>query len=350
MEDWLIYGANGYTGALIAREAAARGLRPVLAGRNRTAVETLAAELDLEFRVFEMGGQPLAASCLEGVRLVLNCAGPFSATAEPMMRACLQTGAHYLDITGEIAVFEFSQTLSEAARAARVVICPGVGFDVIPTDCIALALSQALPSASHLALGFETSAAMSPGTAKTSVEGMASGGKVRRDGKITTVAMGLRTRRIDFGNGERIAMALPWGDVSTAFYTTGIPNIEVFLAVGPGLLWAARLGNLLGPLMGWAPVQSALKKRAAAIIGPSAASRSRSACQVWGEVRGPGGETRTARIRTANGYDVTVHGALAVVDHLLKREGGEVGTMTPARLCGADLVTRLPGSGPLTIT
>jgi short subunit dehydrogenase-like uncharacterized protein len=191
---------------------------------------------------------------------------------------------------------------------------------------------------------------MSPGTAKTSVEGMASGGKVRRDGKITTVAMGLRTRQIDFGSGERTAMALPWGDVSTAFHTTGIPNIEVFLAVGPGLLWAARLGNVLGPIMGWASVQSALTKRAAAVIGPSAASRARSACHVWGEVRGPGGETRTARIRTANGYDLTVHGALAVVDYLLKREGGEVGTMTPARLCGADLVTRLPGSGPLTIT
>ena len=349
MEDWLIYGANGYTGELIAREAARRGLRPILAGRDRTAVPDLAAELGLEARVFALGRQPLAAASLEGVRLVLNCAGPFSSTAEPMILACLRAGAHYLDITGEIDVFEHSQTLSGAARAARVVLCPGVGFDVIPTDCIALALSEALPSATRLALGCETSAAMSPGTAKTSVEGMASGGKVRRHGKIMTVAMGLRTRRIDFGNGERTAMALPWGDVSTAFHTTGIPNIEVFLAVGPGLLWAARIGNLLGPVVGWAPVQGALKRRAAAIVGPDEAFRAESPCFVWGEARGPGGEVRTARVRTANGYDVTVHGSLAVVDHLLTRVGGDFGTFTPARLCGADLIARLPGSGPLTI-
>jgi len=345
MPTWMIYGAYGYTGELIAREARMRGLAPILAGRDAPRVAALAAALDMPHRAF-----PLEAPALEDVALVLNCAGPFSATAAPMMRACLAARAHYLDITGEIEVFEYAQTLSAAAREAGVVVCPGVGFDVIPTDCVARALSEALPDATHLALGFETNAVMSPGTAKTSVEGLAHGSKMRRDGKIVTAPMGFHTRKIDFGNGPRTAMALPWGDVSTAFHTTGIPNIEVFLAVPPALLWAARLGNVLAPLLGLAPVQAALKRRAGAVTGPDAQSRAASPCHVWGEVRNAAGATRTARIRTANGYDVTVQGALAVVQKLLARNSADGGSFTPARLCGAGLITELAGSGPLRVS
>jgi short subunit dehydrogenase-like uncharacterized protein len=145
-------------------------------------------------------------------------------------------------------------------------------------------------------------------------------------------------------------MAFPWGDVSTAYYTTGIKNIEVYVAVPPALLWGARLGNLFAPLLGLGPVQAALKKRAGAIPGPSAQARAASPTYVWGEVSDATGKTHSARIRTANGYDVTVHGALAVVQHLLPRNEGEVGSLTPARLCGVGLITGLPGSGPLNIS
>jgi short subunit dehydrogenase-like uncharacterized protein len=345
MADWMIYGANGYTGALIAREAAKRGLDPVLAGRTASSIAPLATSLGLAHRVF-----PVAAPRLEGMRLVLNCAGPFSATAAPMMRACILAGAHYLDITGEIDVFEHAQTVSGAARAGGVVVCPGVGFDVIPTDCVARALAEALPDATHLALGFETSAAMSAGTAKTSVEGFAQGGRVRRNGKIVWAPMGLQTRKIDFGCGERTAIAFPWGDVSTAYYTTGIKNIEVYLAVPPALLWGARLSNVLAPALGLGLVQRELKKRASAVIGPTERERAATPCFVWGEARNDAGTVRTARLRTANGYDVTVHGALAVVAHVLGRNDIKPGTTTPALLCGSALVTELPGSGEMTIS
>jgi short subunit dehydrogenase-like uncharacterized protein len=157
-------------------------------------------------------------------------------------------------------------------------------------------------------------------------------------------------RSIDFGQGPRTAMAFPWGDVSTAYYTTGIKNIEVYVAVPPVLLWGARMGTLFAPLLGLSAVQAALKKRAGAIPGPSAAARAASPTHVWGEVRDAAGAVRTARIRTANGYDVTVHGSLAVVQHLLTRDDGEVGSLTPARLCGVGLIAGLPGSGPLLIS
>jgi short subunit dehydrogenase-like uncharacterized protein len=204
MTDWMIYGANGYSGELIAREAAAQGLRPILAGRNADSIVALAADLSLAHRVF-----PIDAPDFSGISLVLNCAGPFSATAAPAMAAAIAAGVHYLDITGEIDVFEHARSLDAAARTANVVLCPGVGFDVIPTDCLALALKQALPDATSLALGFESRSLKSPGTAKTTVEGIGIGTRIRRDGKLRTEPLGIRARRIDFGKGKRLGVAFP---------------------------------------------------------------------------------------------------------------------------------------------
>src|SRR5262245_18321514 len=215
---WLLYGANGYTGELIAREAVRRGMRPVLAGRSRAKIEKLAAELNCPSAVFPLEDHTALASTLEGVQAVLHCAGPFAHTARSMMQACIASHVHYFDITGEIDVFELAHSVDEKARRAGIVLCPGTGFDVVPTDCLALKLKEALPDATHLALGFDANSGLSKGTAKTTIESAALGGRVRRDGRIVDVPLGTTTRRIDFGGGERLAVSIPWGDVSTAFH------------------------------------------------------------------------------------------------------------------------------------
>jgi short subunit dehydrogenase-like uncharacterized protein len=349
MSSWMIYGANGYTGELIAREAAKRGHRPVLAGRSADKVSALARELGLEKRVFGLEDASAVAEQLRGVDLVLHCAGPFSATAAPMIAACLQAKAHYLDITGEIGVFEHAQSLNKDAQAAGVVLCPGVGFDVIPTDCVAASLKKALPDATHLALGFDSRSGFSPGTAKTSVEGLAQGGKVRRDGKIVTVPLAANVRKIDFGGGEKLAMTIPWGDVSTAFYSTGIPNIEVYIPGTPAMIANARRANHVRWLLGLGFVQNLIKRRIGKTVkGPSEEVRAKLSTCVWGEVTNAKGEKKTARIKTANGYSLTITGSLAVVEFLLKNKPAG-GSYTPSKLVGADLVTLLPESGPLTI-
>ena len=348
-KPWMIYGANGYTGELIAREAVRRDLNPVLAGRTATKVEQLVSGLGVQARIFDLKYATAATRCIDGMALVLNCAGPFSATAAPMMTACLAAHVHYLDITGEIGVFEHSRTLDAAARAAGIVICPGVGFDVIPTDCVAAALKAALPDATHLALGFDSRSGLSPGTAKTSVEGLAQGGKVRQDGHIISVPLAYKTRRIDFGDGEKLAMTIPWGDVSTASATTGIPNIEVYIPGSPAMVAWARRANRLKWLLGMGVVQNFMKRRIERTVkGPSAAKRETQPTFVWGEVANARGDKRTARIKTANGYSLTVTGALAVVEHLLAHDMPG-GAYTPATLIGPDLVTCLPGSGPMQI-
>ena len=245
-KPWMIYGANGYTGELIAREAVRRGLKPVLAGRTAAKVEPLAASLDLQARVFDLLDAVATARSVEGMGLVLHCAGPFSATAAPMMAACLATHAHYLDITGEIGVFEHARTLDAAARAAGIVICPGVGFDVIPTDCVAAALKAALPDATHLVLGFDSRSGFSPGTAKTSVEARCVG-----------TAYHIRAARVTSPGASTSAMARssalacqPRADVVTHPAQVSVwPKTEVrFNSSSHGSLSVKRCGAIWGNL------------------------------------------------------------------------------------------------------
>ncbi len=347
---WMIYGANGYTGELIAREAARLGMKPTLAGRSIAKLEPLAATLGLPFKAFALDDQASIQHGIDGMGLVLHCAGPFSSTAAPMMAACLKQRAHYLDITGEIDVFEHARSLDKSARAAGIIICPGVGFDVIPTDCIAARLKEALPDATHLALGFDSRSGFSPGTAKTSIEGLGLGGKVRINGQIKSVPLAYKTRRINFGDGEKLAMTIPWGDVSTAFATTQIPNIECYIPGSPRMIANAKRANWLRWLLRLRPVQTLLKRRIEKTVqGPSETTRQAAETYVWGEATNARGDTKTARIKTANGYALTVTGALAIVEHIRSNEI-QGGFYTPSKLAGPDLISRLPGSGPMVIS
>ncbi len=347
--NWLIYGANGYTGELISREAARRGLRPILAGRNRQAIETLASTLDLEYRIFGLDDPKAIEAGLKSCEVVLHCAGPFSHTAKPMIDACLLTHTHYLDITGEIAVFEMAATYDAVVKMANIMLLPGVGFDVVPTDCLAAKLKTQLPSATHLALAFRGLGSMSRGTILTGLEGMSTGGTVRRDGKLIPVPTAWKTRHIDFGNGRGpiATVTLPWGDVSTAYYTTGIPNIEVYMAFKP---WARRfikLSRYFHWLLGSAPVQSYFKTQVKLMPrGATVEQRAHSVSYVWGEVRDAAGHIFTGRFKAPDGYTLTVLTALAIVEKAL---GGHtpIGFQTPAKAYGPELIFTIEGVTPL---
>ncbi|MGH8178129.1 MAG: saccharopine dehydrogenase family protein [Steroidobacter sp.] len=346
-QSWLLYGANGYTGELIAREAVKRGLKPTLAGRSRARIEKLAAELDCPSAVFALDDHTAMVSALSNVRAVLHCAGPFSQTARSMMQACLATHVHYFDITGEIDVFELAHSVHEKAQRAGVVLCPGVGFDVVPTDCLAIALKQALPDATHLALGFDGASGLSKGTAKTAMESAGGGLRVRREGRIIEAPLGSITRRIDFGAGEKLAVAIPWGDVSTAYYSTGIPNIEVFTASSPHALKRMQRADLFRPLLRQRWVTHLLKRGVdRRIRPPDQTQRDGNPGFVWGEVRNLAGQTKTARLRTANGYSLTVLSSLAFLESI-PNESPYAGFATPGMLMGVEFVTALPGSSPI---
>src|SRR3954470_17546395 len=251
---FLIYGANGYTGRLVAELAKQRGQAPVLAGRSADKVRPLAQELGLPWRAFDLGHPDL-----HDVQLVLHCAGPFSATSRPMVDACLAARAHYLDITGEVEVFESVLARDAEARARGIVLLPGTGFDVVPSDCLAALLHRTLPSATRLELAFAPLGRSSPGTMKTAIEALPRGGLVRRGGKLVRVAPAYEVREIPFADKRRMAMTIPWGDLATAFRSTRIPDISVFVAARPAAIRAARWTRWTGPLLGLPPVQRFLK-------------------------------------------------------------------------------------------
>jgi len=342
--DWMIYGANGYTGKLMAEEAVRRGLKPILAGRNAAALAPLAQKLNLPVRAFALDDASALHKGLQGVGLVEHCAGPFSATSAPMLEACLDVGAHYLDITGEIDVFAHGHAQHERAKKRGIVVLPGSGFDVVPTDCLAAMLKRELPTATSLVLAFDAGGGPSPGTAKTGVEGLGKGGRARIDGKMTRVPLAWKTRTFERDGEQRFAMTIPWGDVYTAFVSTGIPNIEVYMGVPPSSAKNLRRIRWLGPLLGLSPVQSFLKGQVAKKVrGPSEKTRTGSGSTVWGEARDGAGNEVRGQLRMPNGYTLTVTAALGIIERLLDGEKPAGGYYTPSMLMGADYVLSLPG-------
>jgi short subunit dehydrogenase-like uncharacterized protein len=340
-DDWMIYGANGYTGELIARMAAARGSRPLLAGRNGEAIRALAGELGVAHRVFGLDDASAVDEGLSGVRAVLHCAGPFARTSRPMADAGLRRRVHYLDVTGEIPVFESLAARDGEAKAAGVMLLPGVGFDVVPSDCLAAHLKRRLPSATRLVLAFRPSGGVSRGTATTLVENLHRGGVVRRGGRLTPVPPGYRTRRFDFGRGPRAAVTIPWGDVSTAYHSTGIPDVEVYVAASAAVRAGLRLMRPFRRLLAARPVQSLLLKRVRSRPpGPTAEQRAASRCVLYGEASN-GGRVAT-RMTTPDGYTLTALTALAAVEKVLAGEAPP-GFQTPSRAYGPDFVLAIEG-------
>lgn len=331
---WMVYGAYGYTGTLVAELAVRRGLRPVLAGRDAAKVRPLAERLGLEHRVF---GLDRAARELADVDAVAHCAGPFSSTSGPMVDACLDSGTHYLDITGEIDVFEAVSRRDEDARRAGVVLLPGAGFDVVPTDCLAAMLHDALPTATHLDLAFLVQGGASAGTAMTAVEGSGGGGRARVDGEIRAVRLGHRRRTAHFRDRPREVGAIPWGDVSTAYRSTGIPNITTFTTI-PGVL--GTLQPLTAPLLRTAAAQRLGRALAGRIGGPNGTTRAKTRCEVFGEAWDDDGNRVRAALTGPNAYDLTADSVVKAVQRLA---GTTPGAHTPSSAFGSDYVRALDG-------
>ncbi|MET0133614.1 MAG: saccharopine dehydrogenase NADP-binding domain-containing protein [Kibdelosporangium sp.] len=342
---WMVYGANGYTGELVARLAVERGERPILAGRS-SKVATLAAELGLRHRIFDLRN---AEGGLAGVDTVAHCAGPFSATAEPMVDACIATGTHYLDVTGEIDVFEAIFARSGEAGRAGVVLLPGAGFDVVPSDCLAAMLSAALPTATHLKLAFIAGGGISGGTLRTTVEGAATGARTRVSGQLVTVPVGHFSTTAHFPSGRRQVLSLPWGDVSTAYRSTGIPNITTYMGmpVPAGLI--SRGQRLFAPIMRTSIAQRVGKNLVGLVTGPGEKRRGNTRSEFWGEARDSEGRTASATLITPNTYSITADAVVRIATEI-----GTVkpGSHTPATAFGPDFVRGLDGVvvGPVTVT
>jgi short subunit dehydrogenase-like uncharacterized protein len=336
----LIYGAYGYTGELIAREACERSLDIVVAGRNGTKTRGLGIQLGVESRVFD---PEEADSHLDDIDTVLNCAGPFASTYRPIATACLDAEAAYLDITGELPVFEALAELDRDAEEAGVPLLPGVGFDVVPTDCLACHLHDRLPTATHLRLGIEADTTPTGGTLASALEHAEGGGAIRRGGALEQVPVASETREIDFGTGRHNAVNAPLADVSTAYYTTGIENIDTYISLPDRPARIFQYARPLTSLLRFAPLKRGLQRFLRwAASGPSVETRQTQRTYIWGEVT-DGERTVVSRLETPEPYTLTIDSATTALQRLAAMDERPTGFETPAVAFDADFVLGLDG-------
>lgn len=323
-------------------------MKPIIAGRNGLEIEKIANENGVDFRIFDLKDQNAIEKGLEGMDVILNCAGPFSKTAEPILRACLVKKVHYFDITGEIDVFRLAHSFHEQAIEKGIIICPGTGFDVVPTDCLALMLKEQFHDkvAENLEIAFQTDGGLSKGTALTSLAGTGKGTKVRKNGQIVTVPYGALTKEIVFPHKTLTVTSIPWGDVYTSYISTNIPNVTVYIAMHSRTISALKRGKRFLFLRNIQPfkwfIQRNVKNRIPVGGGPSDEVRKTSQCMIWGSISDNQGNSLELFLRTPNGYDLTAQACLKILtkfDSLSTQKG----YFTPSKLLGSNFILELPG-------
>ena len=349
--QFLLYGANGYTGQLIAKLSSTYNLQPILAGRTEANIKPLADALQLPYRIVDLDNAAQLQSALSEVKLVLHAAGPYVYTAKQMIDACLLTGVHYIDINGDISVFEMLKKYDAAAKEKNIMVMPGVGFDVVPTDCIALQLKNKMPDATHLKLAFASiGGGLSHGTATTMAGKIGEGGAVRKTGKIVSKPLGQKGMWVNFGAGfgggekKLFVMTIPWGDISTAYTTTGIPNIEVYTGISQKVYRMLKLQWTFNWMLRTDFIRNIIKKKIKERpAGPSDEQRAKSSSLIWGGVSNASGKTLQACISCFDGYTLTAHSSLLITKKIL--EGNfKTGYQTPAGCYGENLIMEVPNT------
>ena len=346
MSNFLIYGSYGYTGQLIVEQAVKEGLHPILAGRDEQRLRAQAEKYNLEYRAFALAETSQLDSALDEVEAVLHCAGPFVLTFRQMAEACLRTRKHYVDISGELEGFEALVKMSEEARQVNIMLLPGAGFDVVPSDCLAAFLHQRLPTATHFRLFLRgLGGGVSRGTARSAVENMHRQGRIRRDGKLVQVPPAWQVLEQDFGRGPVKVVSVGWGDVSTAYYSTGIPNIETYFAFPPAAIRLLRLSRAAGPLVYARPVRSLLKWLIGTLLppGPSRQKNETGFGLMVGEMRDPArNQVVRAKLRTPEGYWCTALTTVEIMKRILNSDY-KPGFQTPSLAYGSEFIMEFDG-------
>ena len=344
MPNFLIYGSYGYTGQLIVERALKEGLRPILAGRNRKKLIAQAQKHNLEYRAFALGETAILDPVLQSVDAVLHCAGPFIYTFRPMAEACLRAKRHYVDIGGEIPGFEALAGLDALAKEAGIMLLPGAGFDVVPSDCLAAHLKQRLPSARQYRLFLRgVGAGVSRGTAKSAIENLHIQGMIRRDGTLVQVPPAWNVRERDFGRGYTKVVSIGWGDVSTAYYSTGIPNIETYFAFPESAINLLRLMRVIGPLLYNRLAKSCLNSWVNLFWKePTPEQRKRASAVFIGEVIAQNGGRAASKLTTPEGYTCTALTSVEIMKRILNREV-KTGFQTPSLAYGSNFIMQFEG-------
>ncbi|MCI0712208.1 MAG: saccharopine dehydrogenase NADP-binding domain-containing protein [Chloroflexi bacterium] len=346
MSNWMLYGAYGYTGKLITEEAVKRGHQPLLAGRNEEKLKAHANQYNLPYAAFNLNDPIEIEKHLEQVDLVLHAAGPLTFTAPPMRKACLKTQTHYLDLTGEISVFEDTFQQDVLAKQAGIVMISGVGYDVVPTDCMACYVKQQLPDATSLEVGLNTgggSMRASAGTLKSVLEILSNGNLARRDGRLTAIRLGSHVKTMPFRKKDLLTIAIPWGDLSTAYRTTGIPNITTCIALSRSLIRLLQVAGPIGPpLLSITPLRRLLQFLIGQVRKDKKSNLAhKGQTEIYVRATTDDGRSAEGWLVTPEAYVFTALACVRMVEKVLAEKPS--GAMSPAQLVGADFVLDIEG-------
>ncbi|MFX1344181.1 MAG: saccharopine dehydrogenase family protein [Promethearchaeota archaeon] len=341
MKSWMLYGAYGYTGSLIAQEAKNRGHSPVLAGRSAEKLIPFAKKLDLNYIVLDLNDDNILTKTVNEFDLVFHSAGPYKFTSAPMVRACLKTSTNYVDITGEIPVFEQNFEHDALAKDNGIAIISGVGFDVVPTDCLAKYVSEKITKPTSLDLGIVAMSNPSPGTLKTMLEHYNIGQLIRRNGILKPIEKE-EIRKIRFSDKERTVRPVTWGDLSTAYRTTGIPNITTYFPLPkkfPNLLGSIGVSSkeLLENKESKKNVERWIEEN---VHGPDDFKRKTYRCYISASVYNDQGKEAHAWLETMESYRFTAVAGVRSVEKLFDVE--PTGVLTPALAFGKDFILEIP--------
>ncbi len=240
----LIYGATGYTAKVFARELVKNNIEPVLAARSESVIH-VAEKFNCENRIFPLDESSTIDKQLRDIHLVANLAGPFHVTQNPLIQSCLNTGTHYIDIAGEVPAMESAFMYDQQANNAGIMIMPGAGFGVVPTDIAAALAHEHLPDATWLKIAYATKGGVSQGTLRTILKHVDKPGFIRCDGKWEQANPAFQQMKFTVQGKDFTAVYNPWrADLFTAYVSTRIPNIETY-SVFPGLIVKMMQGNML---------------------------------------------------------------------------------------------------------
>ncbi|MFQ3213998.1 MAG: short subunit dehydrogenase-like uncharacterized protein [Marivirga sp.] len=345
-ERILIYGANGYTGKLIVQEAKKQNINVHLAGRNKVAIETIAKETGFAHSVVDLSNTKALEQLLLPYQTVIHCAGPFTETAKQMVEACIRSQTNYLDITGEIWAFEEVMTYNKKAKAAGIKLIPGVGFDVVPTDCIAAQLKAQMPDATAIEMCFTgDKTSMSRGTAVTMAKNIAKGRYIRENGMLKNVPLAYKTKLVQFPHREQMVMTIPWGDLMTTYFQTKIPNIEIYTGVSSSVIKTIIRFRTLKFLLGIKWIQKMVRTKIEnSVTGPSEQNLTNGKTYIIATVKNTVGDEITARLTTPEAYALTAKTAIKAATLLYDDSVAiENGYLTPAQAFGNEYIQSFDG-------
>ena len=339
MKNFLIYGSYGYTGSLIVEQAIKEGLKPLLAGRDEKQLRMQAEKFNLEYRTFSIEDSAALNSALMEVDAVLHCAGPFVLTFRQMAEACIRTKRHYVDISGEIEGFEALAAMDEEAKRAGIMLLPGGGFDVVPSDCLIAHVAKKLPSATHLELYIKgIGGGVSRGTARSGIENMQRQGRIRRDGKIVSVPNVWDTKYVYFDRVTTRVISVGWGDVSTAFHSTGIPNVTTYMSFPGAMVNIMRATRYAGVLLYTRFAKDSIKWLIGKFLppGPSRKQNENGFSLLIAEVT-DGRQTVRAKLRTPEAYYLTALTSVEIMKRIMSLDY-KAGFQTPSKVYGAEFI------------